>query len=85
MQGFETGPIATVIVALPAAALAGGQGRGPAAVRDPRVNQRRHDQRHRIVQGVRSGGLTRDERRACAGASARRNVHGEKHDDEQRN
>jgi hypothetical protein len=37
------------------------QGRPPAAVRDPGVNARQHNQHDRIGQGVRSGSLTRDE------------------------
>lgn len=35
--------------------------RPPAAVRDPGVNARQHNQHDRIAQGVRSGSLTRDE------------------------
>ncbi len=38
-----------------------GQSRPPAAVRDPGVNGRQHNQHDRIAQGVRSGSLTRDE------------------------
>jgi hypothetical protein len=41
-----------------------GQSRPPAAVRDPGVNARQHDQHDRIAQGVRSGELTRDEANA---------------------
>jgi hypothetical protein len=37
------------------------QQRPPAAVRDPGVNARQHNQHDRIAQGVRSGSLTRDE------------------------
>jgi hypothetical protein len=37
------------------------QVRPPAAVRDPGVNARQHNQQDRIAQGVRSGALTRDE------------------------
>lgn len=37
------------------------QHRPPAAVRDPGVNARQHDQHDRIAQGVRSGSLTKDE------------------------
>lgn len=37
------------------------QDRPPAAVRDPGVNQRQHNQHDRIAQGVRSGSLTREE------------------------
>jgi hypothetical protein len=37
------------------------QDRPPAAVRDPGVNARQHNQHDRIVQGVRSGSLTKDE------------------------
>ncbi len=37
------------------------QSRPPAAVRDPGVNARQHNQHDRIAQGVRSGELTRDE------------------------
>jgi hypothetical protein len=37
------------------------QDRPPAAVRDPGVNARQHNQHDRIAQGVRSGSLTRDE------------------------
>jgi hypothetical protein len=37
------------------------QRRPPAAVRDPGVNARQHNQHDRIAQGVRSGALTRDE------------------------
>lgn len=37
------------------------QQRPPAAVRDPGVNGRQHNQHHRMAQGVRSGSLTRDE------------------------
>ena len=35
--------------------------RPPAAVRDPGVNDRQHNQHDRIAQGVRSGELTKDE------------------------
>jgi len=38
-----------------------GQHRPPAAVRDPGVNARQHNQQDRIAQGVRSGELTKDE------------------------
>jgi hypothetical protein len=38
-----------------------GQSRPPAAVRDPGVNGRQHNQQDRIVQGVRSGELTKGE------------------------
>lgn len=37
------------------------QDRPRAALRDPGVNQRQHNQGNRIVQGLRSGELTRDE------------------------
>lgn len=37
------------------------QQRPPAAVRDPGVNARQHNQHDRIAQGVRSGALTKDE------------------------
>lgn len=37
------------------------QQRPPAAVRDPGVNARQHNQHDRIAQGVRSGSLTKDE------------------------
>ena len=38
-----------------------GETRPPAAVRDPGVNQRQHNQHDRIAQGVRSGELTKGE------------------------
>ena len=38
-----------------------GEARPPAAVRDPGVNQRQHNQHDRIAQGVRSGELTKGE------------------------
>jgi len=38
-----------------------GEARPPAAVRDPGVNARQHNQRDRVAQGVRSGELTKDE------------------------
>jgi hypothetical protein len=37
------------------------QDRPPAAVRDPGVNARQHNQHDRIAQGARSGSLTKDE------------------------
>jgi hypothetical protein len=37
------------------------QHRPPAALRDPGVNARQHNQHDRIAQGVRSGSLTKDE------------------------
>ena len=37
------------------------QVRPPAAVRDPSINARQHNQQDRIAQGVRSGSLTKDE------------------------
>ena len=37
------------------------EARPPAAVRDPGVNDRQHNQHDRIAQGVRSGELTKDE------------------------
>lgn len=37
------------------------QDRPPAAMRDPGVNARQHNQHDRIAQGVRSGSLTKDE------------------------
>jgi hypothetical protein len=40
------------------------QHRPPAAVRDPAVNARQHNQHERIAQGVRSGALTQDEAKA---------------------
>jgi hypothetical protein len=43
------------------------QHRPPAAVRDPGVNARQHNQHHRIAQGVRSGELTLDEAKALRG------------------
>lgn len=42
------------------------QTRPPAAVRDPGVNERQRWQHARIQQGVRSGELTRDERKTLA-------------------
>jgi hypothetical protein len=53
MQGFRTKLIVAMIATLPAVAMAG--------TRDPGVNQRQHNQQHRIAQGVRSGELTRTE------------------------
>lgn len=48
----------TLMVSLPVLAEAGN--------RDPGVNQRQHNQQHRIKQGVRSGELTREEARTLA-------------------
>lgn len=42
------------------------QAQADAGVRDPRVNQRQHNQHQRIKQGVRSGELTRHETRVLA-------------------
>ena len=38
----------------------------PRGIRDPHINDRQHHQRHRTVQGVRSGELTRHETRRLA-------------------
>jgi hypothetical protein len=50
--------VSAVLIALPFAAVAG--------TRDPGVNQRQHNQQHRIQQGVKSGELTRGETRRLA-------------------
>jgi hypothetical protein len=47
--------VSAVLIALPLAAAAG--------TRDPGVNERQHNQQHRIQQGVQSGELTRGETR----------------------
>ena len=48
--------VSAALIALPLAAAAG--------TRDPGVNQRQHNQQHRIQQGVKSGELTRTEANA---------------------
>lgn len=53
------------------------QQRPPAAVRDPGVNARQHHQHDRIIQGVRSGSLTRDEAQALR--AEQRSIRQEEH------
>jgi hypothetical protein len=55
MLSTKTIVVSAVLIALPFAAAAG--------TRDPGVNQRQHNQQHRIQHGVKSGELTRGEAR----------------------
>lgn len=59
-------PLATALCAGMAALMLAAPLASHAGARDPGVNQRQHNQQHRIQQGVRSGELTRGEARGLA-------------------